>query len=135
MSYSQIEEIDTALCLHKLARRNEDGVALPEFIQQFIQASCAWENIDRLEETLSGGGTSHRVNGIIVQKKMFGPEPQRRFPNQPRDKGRTVKFVEADLPIYIYIMLPVLHYCFEAVLGTPESVPLLSERLGPQVFL
>ena len=100
LSYSQIEEIDTALCLHKLARRNEDGVALPEFIQQFIQASCAWDNIDRLEETLSGGGTSHRVNGIIVQKKMFGPEPQRRFPNQPRDKGRTVKFVEADLPIY-----------------------------------
>ena len=36
-------------------------------------------NIDRLEETLSGEGTSHRVNGIAVQEK-----PTDLVPAQPR---------------------------------------------------
>jgi len=31
-----------------------------------IQATLAWDNIDRIEETLHGAGTSHRVNVIAV---------------------------------------------------------------------
>ena len=42
-------------------------VPLPENIRPFVGTTLAWDNIDRLEETLSGGGTSHRVNGIAVQ--------------------------------------------------------------------
>jgi len=35
----------------------------------------ARNNIDRLEEALSGSGTSHRVIGIAVQPKVYGPQP------------------------------------------------------------
>ena len=51
MSYSQVEEIDTLLCLRKLTDQTEDGVALPEFLKRFIQVTCAWNNTDSLEET------------------------------------------------------------------------------------
>lgn len=44
-------------------------------IRPFISTTLAWDNIDRLEETLSGEGTSHRVNGIAVQAYHFGPHP------------------------------------------------------------
>ncbi|CAH3137149.1 unnamed protein product, partial [Porites lobata] len=37
--------------------------------------TLAWDNIDRLEETLSGEGTSHRVNGIAVQARNLAPIP------------------------------------------------------------
>jgi hypothetical protein len=101
VSYSQLEEIDTALCLRKLALQSEDSVALPECIQPNVQVTLAFENIDRLEETLSGGGTSHRVNGIIVQPTTFGPQPLKDLQiRDPKQKDRTVKFVESQLPIY-----------------------------------
>jgi len=38
-----------------------------------IQATVAWDNIDRIEETHYGAGTSHRVNVIVVQARHFGP--------------------------------------------------------------
>ena len=50
-----------------------DDVPLPENIQPHINTTLAWDNIDRLEKTLSGAGTSHCVNGIAVQGRHFGP--------------------------------------------------------------
>ena len=51
-------------------------MALPSNIYQGIFTTLAWDNIDRLEETTSGEGTSHRVNGIAVQPRIIGPMPQ-----------------------------------------------------------
>ena len=48
-------------------------IALPENVQLYINTALAWDNIDRLEETLSGAGTSNRVNGIAVRARHFGP--------------------------------------------------------------
>ena len=31
-----------------------------------------YDNIDRLEETLYGARTTHRLNGIVIQKAFFG---------------------------------------------------------------
>ena len=47
---------------------NDPGKCFPVScnIKPHISTSLAWNNIDRLEETLSGGGTSHRVNGIAI---------------------------------------------------------------------
>ena len=79
IAYSQIEEMNTALCLQKMASTPENGAPLPDNIRPHISTSLAWDNKDRLEETLSGGGTSHRVNGIAVQSRHFGPHlPQKR---------------------------------------------------------
>ncbi len=69
VSYSQLEENDTALCLQKLAISPTQRVAIPASIQPNVFVNLAWDNIDRLEETLTGKGTSHRVNGIVVQAK------------------------------------------------------------------
>ena len=73
IAYSQIEEINTALCLQKMALTPDNEVPLPENIQAYLNTTLAWDNIDRLEESLSGAGTSHRVNGIAVQVRHFGP--------------------------------------------------------------
>ena len=74
ISYSQLEEVDTALCLQKLAMTPEDGVPLPSNIYPGTNTVLAFDNIDRLEGTLCGSGTSLRVNGITVPPVTYGPE-------------------------------------------------------------
>ena len=102
MSYTQLEEADTALALQKLESQGTDGTTLPEGIKPNVMTTLAWDNIDRLEETLSGGNTSHRVNGIVVQPKVFRPEPMPEdVPNkEPGKKPRTIGLVQPLLPIY-----------------------------------
>ena len=55
-----------------MALTPDNEVPLP-LIQAYVKTTLAWDNIDRLEETLSGAGTSHRVNGIAIQARHFGP--------------------------------------------------------------
>jgi len=62
IAYTQIEEINTALCLQKMALTPDNDVPLPKN----IQATLAWDNTDRIEEKLYGAGTPHRVNVIAV---------------------------------------------------------------------
>jgi len=72
---AELEEIDAILCLNKLSRF-EETVPIPECIHPHVPTTLGWEgwdNIYRLEETLSGKETSHRVNGIAVQEKTYGP--------------------------------------------------------------
>ncbi|CAH3109582.1 unnamed protein product, partial [Porites lobata] len=67
IAYTQLEEIDTSLCLQKLAMAAENCIPLPGNIHPYTSITLAFDNIDRIEGTLSGGGTSHRANGIAVQ--------------------------------------------------------------------
>ena len=98
IAYSQLEEINTALCLQKLAATSRNEVPLPDN----INTTLAWDNIDRLEETLSGEGTSHRVNGIAVQANQFGPHPQSASaPIIMKSKRRSIESVDKEtLPVY-----------------------------------
>ena len=66
-SYPQLEENDTALCLHKINLAENESTILNTGLKSQVFTNLAWDNIDRLEETLSGKGTTHRVNGISVQ--------------------------------------------------------------------
>ena len=70
VAYSQIEELNTALCRQKMAMTPENTVPFPDNIKPHISTSLAWDNIDRLEETLSGVGTLHRVNGITIPARQ-----------------------------------------------------------------
>lgn len=54
IAYSQMEEINTVLCLQKMALAHDNEDPLPKKIQSYVQTTLAWDNIDRLEETLSG---------------------------------------------------------------------------------
>ena len=53
-----------------MAMTPENTVPFADNIKPHISTSHAWDNIDRLEETLSGVGTSHRVNGIAIQARQ-----------------------------------------------------------------
>jgi len=98
VSYSLLQEIDTAICLQKLLLKNE--VSLPLDLCPGIFTTLAWDNIDCLEETLSGGGTSHRVNGIAIQQKEGdNPEPQM-LPKLSKTKQRSISYETGLIPIY-----------------------------------
>ena len=99
ISYTQVEEIDTALCLQKL-QRCQSSVALPSNIYQGVFTTVAWDNIDRLEETISGEGTSHRVNGIVVQPRIIGPISQCETKRAEKSKTRSISTAPASLPMY-----------------------------------
>jgi hypothetical protein len=89
-SYSKMLEIDTALCMEKLNIVSEGEIPLPTTIHVNIPTVLAYDNIDRTEETLSGAGTSHRVNGIIVQKTSSSCLPQRSRNTVIKGKQRSI---------------------------------------------
>ena len=100
VSYTQVEDIDTALCLQNL-ERSQTGVALPSNIYQGVFTTLAWDNIDRLEETTSGEGTSQRVNRIAVQPRIIGPMPQGEAKTiKKKSKKRSITPPPAALPMY-----------------------------------
>jgi hypothetical protein len=101
VSYWQVEENETALCMKKLATTAEGHVVLPENIFPSLFTTLAWDNIDILEETLTGGGTSHRVNGIIIQPTAYGPQQKQHLMQFTGKHKRSVCIDDLNLPIYI----------------------------------
>ena len=102
VSYSQLEENDMALCLQKLAAALNEQVILPESIQPYLFTNLAFDNLDRLEEMLTGAGTTHRVNGIAVQPRVYGSHPQKlELPEVEKLKQRSVISERKQLPTYI----------------------------------
>ena len=59
--------------------------------------TLAWDNIDRL---ISGGGTSHRVNGIAIQVKPSEPMPAKVLPSVSKTKKRSIAATVPELPPY-----------------------------------
>lgn len=68
-SNSQVLEHDTALA-HLQIERGE--IYIPENISAEVPATLVWDNNDFGEETLSGKGTTHNTNGIIIQQALVG---------------------------------------------------------------
>ena len=102
VSYFQLEENDTALCLQKLATGLNHRVALPSSMKPYVFTTLAWDNIDRLEETLTGKGSSHRVNGIAVQVRIYGPHlPTADVPCIEKKKQRSVNVDHQELKVYV----------------------------------
>ena len=55
-----------------------------------------------MEATVTGAGTSHRVNGIAVQPKVFGPHtPREALPAIAKRKKRTIPVETQELPLYV----------------------------------
>ncbi|XP_070581426.1 uncharacterized protein [Ptychodera flava] len=63
ISHSSVLEHDTALAQQQL---HSDGLP-PGFCQE-VFTTLVWDNNDFGEETLSGKGTTHNTNGIIIQR-------------------------------------------------------------------
>ncbi|KAK3885065.1 hypothetical protein Pcinc_010719 [Petrolisthes cinctipes] len=86
VSYTEVEELETAICIQKLESHTDESVPMPEQIQPLIPTTLARDNIDRLEETLSGG--------------VYGPHPPRKALNKPVVKKRTLDADPIILPPY-----------------------------------
>lgn len=99
-SCSMSEQIETALCMQKVEEYGNECPALPSNVHPLLPTTLVWDNIDRLEETLSGKGTSHRINGIIVQPPFIGPLPQRDTHSMQKTKKRSFSLETKPLPVY-----------------------------------
>ena len=80
--------------------QQENCTPLPGNIHPRTSTTLAFDNINRIEGTLSGGGTSHRVNGIAVQPAVCGPHPEKVLPKVDKSKQRSCAVLEEPLPIY-----------------------------------
>ena len=69
VSYSKALEIVTTITNSKLSIST---TLIPNDIYQHISTRAVYDNIDRLEEALSGCGTTHRKNGAFVQQAFIG---------------------------------------------------------------
>ena len=67
-----------------------------------MEVQLVFDKIDRNDETLSGGGTTHRVNGIIIQKAVIGPQlPPKDLPSIAKEHQRSISLDIPVLPTYI----------------------------------
>ena len=75
----------------------------PPFLHGHTHASQLYSPLTTLrqEETLSGGGTSHRVNGIIIQPQTHSCSPERKLTVDKKKKRHSLELSEQQLPIYI----------------------------------
>lgn len=64
-SYDTVLRLETAM-----ARQSQISSSTPHGFQQKVWTTAVWDNIDFCEETISGGGTTHFVNGILVQSPL-----------------------------------------------------------------
>ena len=104
VSYSQLEENDTALSLQKIAAFFflHQKTILPDTIQPNMFTNLASDNIDCLEETLTGKGTTHRLNGIVVQPTVYGPHlPCAELPAIAKRKQQSITHEVQPLARYI----------------------------------
>ena len=66
-SHSVVLEHDTALSQKQI---DMGPVNLPSYIRKNVSTTLVWDNNDFGEETLTGKGTTHNTNGIVVQSSL-----------------------------------------------------------------
>ena len=104
VSYSNLEEIEIAFFLKKIEREEELVVILPSNIYPGVPTTLAFDNIDRLEETLSGSGTSHRVNGIVTQPMVYTLEAPTPAGTMPKQRKRSI--AQTQLILFCQVLMP-----------------------------
>ena len=65
-----VQEMETAFTQRCLTKIEADGVYIPKALHPNIPVVFCWNNNDINEETLSGHGTTHCTNGIIIQREV-----------------------------------------------------------------
>ena len=111
VSYTKLAEVDTTYAIQKISTNS--GL-IPDEIQPYQQASMVYDNIvDRLEEALSGTGTTYRVNVIVIKKAFIGPKlPQNvidiseKTKQRKKTKQRSIYLEPLQRPVYNVIIRP-----------------------------
>ena len=110
VSYSQLDLVTvyptpsskrlTQPSVYKKLSLSVGDVPLPANIYPGVFTTLAWNNIDRLEETISGEGTSDRVNGIAVQTKLVDPQPLKVMLSVDQTRKFSISTPPLMLPMY-----------------------------------
>lgn len=69
-SYDTVLRVETSLAYQQ--QQNQESGNLPAGFRREVFTTLVYDNIDFLEETLSGAGTSHYTNGIMFQVRDEG---------------------------------------------------------------
>ncbi|XDV11366.1 hypothetical protein PO909_000329 [Leuciscus waleckii] len=112
ISTSSTIGFETALAEYQLAT----GTDIPKCMSKQHPTVLVWDNIDFGEETLSGRGTTHHTNGIMVQSKMKSEDHRRTV--FIRKGVRTLQPQKSVLDLYIHtkrqgaqeLNVPLLEY-------------------------
>ena len=91
ITHSGLLEVLTAVAMQKVKDTALNDVVLPDELQFGEPTTLVFDNIDRLEVTLSGSGTSHRVNGIVVQRGFIGPRVEKKRASMSKTKRRSIQ--------------------------------------------
>ena len=65
-SYDSVVRYETGLSIQRM----ETNKTVPKGFRPGVFAVAVWDNIDMVEETGSGSGTTHHTNGILVQPSV-----------------------------------------------------------------
>ena len=74
ISYSELMNLESSLALEQ-TRRDQLGIIIPSNIKPDVFTTFCWDNNDLSEQTLSGSGTTHCTNGILIQRRVHTCEP------------------------------------------------------------
>lgn len=86
-SYDSVLAYETSLAQHALHHAED----LPDGFNTGPLLILVWDNIDFLEETKSGSGTTHHTNGMMMQLCKQSVSQQKLAMSQPRGKARAIK--------------------------------------------
>ena len=126
-SWKAVVSLDTSLAQLQLLEGRDK---IPKGFSKKTPTILVWDNIDFGEETLSGRGTTHHTNGIMVQSSVV--ETVSRTDRQPLPKPRQTFKAPASTPLQQY---QVSKRQGPQNLSPNESVPLQAEtyRLNTNV--
>ena len=96
-SWDTVLSLDTSLAQLTVV---EGGDKIPKGFSKRAPTTLVWDNIDFGEETLSGRGTTHHTNGIMLQS--FAIEPMSTATRQPLRKGVSSFKAPPKMPIAPY---------------------------------
>ena len=112
VSYSKLEKIETAMAKRQI-NKHENEDLIPSNCQKNIFLTFVYDNNDMFEETLSGIGTTHCTNGIVIQRSID------RCAEKP--DGKEVNFSKKRTLEDLHIQ--ILPYCAKKK-SYPEAIPL-----------
>ena len=69
LSYEKITKYEKDL-VNKYHGVHRNSIILPQNIEKNVFSTFVWDNNDLCEETLSGAGSTHVTNGIIIQRQV-----------------------------------------------------------------
>ena len=83
----------------KQVQKDREGALLPSNILPGVFTNFCWDNNDLNEQTLSGSGTTHCTNGILIQRRVHTcqPPPHLSDPNDEKPVNQVpTRFLSLD---------------------------------------